>query len=106
MERGKELKMMIEGSKPMSVFYRATSEKFDEKDGQPFDKFFRSGKISRLKFYIKNKSQDFVILYTVYTLPGEEWRAEMYKGLKKVGQNIWNSDLQSIEDILFGYRRE
>lgn len=104
MKIGRELQLMLDGSKPMSVFYRATSDIFDEKDGQSFDKFVKSGQLSKSNFYIKNQSQDFVIFYTVYTLPGEEWRAEMYKGLKKVGQNIWNSNLQSIEDILFGYQ--
>jgi hypothetical protein len=105
MKHGKELQSMLEGNKPMSVFYRAISDMFDEKYGQDFDKFVKSGKMKRLRFYIKNISQDFVIFYTVYTLPGEEWRAEMYKKLKKVGQNVWNEDLQNIEDILYGYKR-
>lgn len=105
MKHGKELQSMLDGSKPMSVFYRATSDMFDEKYGQKFDKFVKLGKIDRLNFYIKNISQDFIIFYTVYTLPGEGWRAEMYKKLKKVGQNVWNDDLQNIEDILFGYQK-
>jgi hypothetical protein len=106
MKRNNELQMMLDGDKPMSVFYRAVPERFDEKSGQPFDEFVKSGKINRITFYIKNRSQDFRIFYTVYTLRGEEWRAEMYKKLKKVGQNIWNEDLQAIEDLLYGYQKQ
>jgi hypothetical protein len=105
MKRNNELQMMLDGDKPMSVFYRAVPERFDEKGGQPFDKFVKSGQINRITFYTKNKSQNFRIFYTVYTLYGEEWRAQMYKNLKKVGQNIWNEDLQAIEDLLYGYRK-
>lgn len=101
MKRGRELASMLEGGKPMAVFYRVTSDTFDEKVGQPFDNLVKSGQIHRLKFYIKNKLQDFTIFYTVYTLPGEEWRADAYKALKKIGQNIWNKELQNIEDMLF-----
>jgi hypothetical protein len=102
-ERGKELQMMLDGIIPMSVFYRATSDTFDEKNGQHFDKFVKSGEINRLTFYIKNSLQNFTLFYTVYTLPGEEWRADLYKSLKIIGKNKWNEKLQKIEELLFNF---
>ena len=103
MKHATELQMMLDGMRPMSVFYRTTTDTFDEKDGQRFDYFVKTGQMHRDTFFIKNISQDFRIFYTVFTMSGEEWRASVYKSLKKIGQNTWNSDLQRIEEMLFSY---
>jgi protein gp37 len=50
MKHGKELQSMLEGNKPMSVFYRAISDMFDEKSGQDFSRFVKSGRNETIKF--------------------------------------------------------
>jgi len=94
---------MLEGRKPMAIFYRAVGENFDETDGQPFAEHVAAGAMKRTTFFIANEGQGFRLKYTAYTLPGEEWRAGLYKQLKKIGQAHWNEDLESIERILLGY---
>jgi hypothetical protein len=94
---------MLEGRKPMAIFYRGVGEEYDETDGQPFGEYVASGKMQMTTFFIANEVQDFRMRYTTYALPGEEWRAGLYRQLKKIGQSRWNEDLETIERILLGY---
>jgi hypothetical protein len=100
---GQELELMILGKKPMAIFYRAVKDEFDETGGQPFGKYVASGKIIRSHFFVSNEGQNFKTFYVTFTVPGEEWRARLYKTLKKIGQNGWNRDLEIIEGRLLGY---
>jgi hypothetical protein len=100
---GNELQLMLDGKKPMAVFYRATFETFDETGGQPFDNFVSCGKIEKNRFFILNEGQSYRLIYTVYTLPGEEWRFQLYKKMKKIGQTHWCKELETIEGCLLGY---
>lgn len=74
---------MLKGVKPMAVFYRVMRENIDETNGQPFSDFVKSKFVKRTIFYIKNEKQNFKIIYYVYTIEGEEWRADVYKTIKK-----------------------
>lgn len=100
---GRELELMLDGKKPMAAFYRATHETFDETGGQPFAKYVASGHLRRSHFFISNEGQDYRLVYIIYTLPGEEWRADLYKVLKKVGQDFWNDELEALQGSLLGY---
>jgi hypothetical protein len=100
---GRELQLMLEGSKPMAIFYRAVGDEFDETDGQPFREYVASGQMTKTTFFITNEGCDFRMRYTTYALPGEEWRAGLYRQLKRIGQTRWNEDLETIERILLGY---
>lgn len=97
---GYELEWMLSRKKPMSVFYKALSERFDETGGQPFSACVANGKIEKSRFFIRNDGQSFTIMYTVYVLPEERWRVPIYKALKKTGQHIWCDAMGEIEEIL------
>lgn len=100
---GNELELMLGGRKPMAVFYRAVEEDIDETNGQPFHRYVKSGDLIRTIFYISNPHQRFKMVYYVYTVKGEEWRAKIYKKIKKIGQEKWCRDLEIIEGTLLGY---
>jgi hypothetical protein len=100
---GNELSKMLDGQKPIAIFYRAVGESFDPTDGQEFEKHVRAGEIVKTKFFISNEGQKFSIFYVVYTIPGEEWRANLYKIIKKIGQHTWGKDLEFIEARILGY---
>ena len=97
---GEELDSMLRGQKPMAAFYKVTGEQFDETDGQPFAEHVATGTLARARFFIKNEGQDFTIMYTVFALPGEEWRMGLYKALKKEGQTHWSKAMGAIEEFL------
>jgi hypothetical protein len=103
MHGGKELELMLAGRKPMAVFYRAVTENFDETDGQPFHKYVKSGEMNRKIFYIQNIESSIKLIYYVYTIIGQEWRADIYKSVKKAGQKLWCKDLEIMEGLLLGY---
>jgi hypothetical protein len=104
-EFGTELQQMLNGKKPMAVFYRGVQERFDETGGQPFGKYVASGKMNRTVFYEwrTNNIGSYRVIYIVYTILGEEWRADMYRALRRVLRTTWNEDLEHIEAKLLGY---
>ena len=100
-----ELSLMLSGKKPMAVFYRATHEFIDEKGGQDFDRFVREGIFDRTIFYIKD--EDHKIIYYIYTLKSQKWRAKVYKLLKKENSfSGWQDEMEYIEGFLLGYSHE
>lgn len=100
---GRELDMLLAQKKPMAVFYKAVGELCDEKDGQEFYPHVIKGDIVKKRFFIKNTGQNFRLVYTVYCLKGEEWRVEIYREIKKIGQDLWNEQLEKLEGWLLGY---
>lgn len=102
---GTELELMLAGKKPMAMFYRATHERFDETGGQPFAKYVAAGQITRMHFFVSNSNSQgpYRIVYFLYTLPGEEWRAQVLKCLIKILQTTWNDELEALEGWLLGY---
>lgn len=103
---GHELELMLAGKKPMAVFYRAVRENFDETGGQNFQKYVKCGDFQKTIFYISSGTRPFKLVYSTYTIKGEEWRAQLYKEIKKIGQRIWCKDLEIIEGTLLGYSLE
>lgn len=101
---GHELELMINNEKPMSVFYRYVADKYDEKDGQDFDKHVRQGLFDRIIFYVSEKHSKKKIIYYIYTQKTEKWRATLYKELKKSFE--WNLEMEYIEGFLLGYSHE
>ena len=103
----RELELMLAGRKPMAVFGRGVGENIDETNGQPFSKYVESGHMTRTVFYIQNSEQKFRIFYNIYTLAGEQWRAELFKQLMKSTQiGKWCQDMEIIEGTLLGYTIE
>ena len=98
---GNELSLMLSGKKPMAIFYRCVGENFDEMDGQDFEKYVSSGQMTKTRFFVYRSSLPSTLIYTVFTLLGEEWRAQIYRQLKK--HDGWSRDLEIIEGTLLGY---
>ena len=98
---GNELSLMLSGKKPMAIFYRCVGESFDEMDGQDFEKYVSSGQMTKTRFFVYRSSLPRTLIYTVFTLLGEEWRAQIYRQLKK--HDGWSRDLEIIEGTLLGY---
>lgn len=100
---GRELELLLSGKKPLAVFYRAVHECYDEKDGQDFGEHVKAGDLSETRFFIQNKDQSFRIMYVAYCKKEEQWRAELYRSIKKIGQKVWNEELERLEGQILGY---
>jgi hypothetical protein len=98
---GERLRLLLKGEAPMAVTYRSLGEGFDETDGHPLSCRVRQGSICRRGFMIKDEERGIKIMYSVYTLPAEQWRFLVFKALKKEGQHKWSTDMEEIERRLF-----
>jgi hypothetical protein len=109
---GRELQLMLEGSKPLSMFVEtipAELELFPERD---FDKLVREGKL------IKHVSIEDCplpdgkvgkIRTVLYALPSEEWRIKALLLVQTVYASLtpgWRPDLERIIGLLLGYNRD
>src|SRR5580765_1414685 len=100
---GRELQLMLEGKKPMAIFFKFAGERFDIYDGQEFQKFVESGIIIKKRFFIYNKQIEENLIYTVFFLPGNEWRFICYKNLIKSMIDAWSTEKEAIYSLLLGY---
>jgi hypothetical protein len=100
---GRELEMMLEGKKPMAIFSKLAGERFDIYDGQEFQKFVKSGIIIKKRFFVYNKKIEENLIYTVFFLPGNEWRFFCYKNLVKSMIDSWSTEKEAIHSLLLGY---
>jgi hypothetical protein len=107
---GRELKLMLAGEKPMSVFGRRYPSPMEEPnaDRQPFAKWVECGRLRRYEGIVfDGDALDTGIAYTIYTLPKEFWRAEAYLLLKKNGaRSGWSAGMERAEGMLLGYSNE
>lgn len=102
---GHELELLIAGKKAMAAFCHVASDDVDPTDGQDFKSAVRSGQICVRRFFVNRKDLDRLI-YTVYFLPNEGWRFEVYRSLKKSITSGWSIDKEIIESILLDYNRD
>jgi hypothetical protein len=110
---GRELAMMLAGTKPLAVFMDA-HPKHDDLDGNPeraFEPHVREGRIIKREQIVPPPADAPVIngqpigeRRILYALPGEEWRIDAYLKLwetwKKTG---WTAELERAEGTLLGY---
>jgi hypothetical protein len=101
---GRELHLMLEGKKPMAVFSKLAGEKFDIYDGQEFKKFVESGIIIKRRFFVYNNVIKSNLIYTVFFIPGNEWRFFCYKNLVKSMIDSWSIEKEAIYSLLLGYK--
>ena len=98
---GNELELMLAGKKPLAMFYRASSEDFDEFEGQNFARYVADGTFQKLRFFLRSSDNNYTVIYTIYTVAGEHWRAVVLRALKR--QDVWSRDMELIEGTLLGY---
>lgn len=105
--QGIELKLMLEGKKPLAKFAAdngITAEQLGDADFAPYVK---SG---RIKQFTVQKFDGFVE-WRIYCLPGEEWRAKLCVLMLEKGDDPYfrklfdENDLHRIDGALLGYEK-
>jgi hypothetical protein len=102
---GRELALMLSGTKPMAMFYYVDGETFEDICDQPFDKYVERGDLQQHDFSIDDAGRpDATIHYRVFTLPAEAWRANALQLLKRVARSCkWSEGMERLEGSLLGY---
>jgi len=102
---GRELSLMLSGVKPMAYFVYFEGEEFRDPVDEAFDRHVSSRAIIHsehcliLGGAVKRKA-----VYTIYTLPGEEWRADALMQLRKsASESGWSEERVRLEGTLLGY---
>jgi len=98
-----EFERVCADKKPMASYYKVAGEDFYYDNWEKYAELCKMHILKKERFYIKNNSQSFKIIYECFSKPENAWRVELYKSIKKIGQSIWNDDLEKIEGILLGY---
>ncbi len=106
---GRELELMLAGTKPFAEFSKFAGETFDATGGQPFDHHVREGRLEKHRFFRKvpgadGKPRNYIT--TAYCLPGESWRVTLYKATMSNLIHRWNDELETIQGTLLGYSLE
>jgi hypothetical protein len=99
---GRELLMMIEGAKPLSVFSKYTWEEFDPYGGQRFDELHKHFGIQK---HVHLQPDGYMNIF--FCLPGEEWRISAYLSMRnEMKTNGHSAALERTEGELLGYTKE
>lgn len=88
----------------MAAYYKVVGEEYYYEDREKFRSAVSRSDLVLVKFFIQNEGQAFRMVYETYSKPDNAWRLQIYHFLKKIGQTLWNDDLEEIEGILLGYR--
>lgn len=100
---GRELTLMLEGSKPLAVFcgvYPTNSDIADVPERQ-FDPYVAQGKLIKREHIFSPPPP---LRRVLYALPGEEWRIDalilLHDTARKSG---WSEEFERMEGTLLGY---
>ncbi len=113
---GRELSLMLSGSKPLAMFYAELSELPDE-DFIPEEAFrahVLAGRFVREEFileagYAESLGRTALIKYVLFAQSSEAWRIPAMRLLKESFRKArcpWNDALERIEGTLLGYTDE
>lgn len=109
---GRELELMLSGSKPLSMFVEPIPADFDVFPERDFDEAVLQGKL------VKHVSLEVLpapvgatgqIRRVLYALPDEAWRINACILVHQVYASLgpgWRPDLERIIGLLLGYSRE
>jgi hypothetical protein len=109
---GRELELMLEGKKPLAMFYAQANELPWEElvPEDAFAPYVQSGRLVRQDFELQSSSKDAssLLRYVFYALPGNEWRIQLMLVLKQAlhSGGGWNETCERIEGTLLGYTDE
>ena len=99
---GRELLMMIQGIKPLSVFSKYTWEEFDPYGGQKFEELHAHFGIQK-QVHLEPDG----LMRIFFCLPGEEWRITAYRNMRDdMLRNGHAPELERMEGELLGYTEE
>ncbi|HET7805690.1 MAG TPA: hypothetical protein VFL53_15715 [Pseudolabrys sp.] len=108
---GRELELMLNGDKPLSMFVESIPTKFEVFSEQDFDRLVSQGKL------VKHVSIETIpalggktgkIRRVLYALPSEEWRIEALLLVQALYVSLapgWRPDLERLIGLLLGYSR-
>ena len=113
---GRELSLMLDGAKPLAMFYAEVSE-LPEEDFIPenaFRPYVTTGQFVRGEFildngYAESIGRNALIKYVLFAHYAEAWRIPAMRLLKESfikAQCQWNEALERIEGTLLGYTDE
>jgi hypothetical protein len=102
---GRELSLMLSGVKPMSYFVYHEGDESRDPVEEAFERFAPSHNIRRHEYtLILDQRSHRKADYIVFTLPGEEWRANALILVKKSSLKAgWSEGLERMEGTLLGY---
>lgn len=109
---GNELRLMLEGEKPLSMFYycKALSDR-DILPIEDFSPYVESGMMRMEEFDVENETGTYcaAITYLLYARRGEEWRIPAMKVALTAQQDNLHSPDEGIDRVigmLLGYPRK
>jgi|SRR5262245_9044185 len=104
---GRELKLMLEGTKPLAYFYEEYPASSKSKDipEDLFDQHVAAGRfVKREHVLIDKASERHSKRVVLYALPGQEWRIEAFLLLLDTAAKTgWNPGFERMEGSLLGY---
>ena len=107
---GRELSLMIAGQKPLSYFAFFEEDRRQKTHiEQIFSTYVKNNTVHHHEYVTYVKSHDFSVprgvIYTIYTLPDEDWRARALIMLKESAlKSGWSEGMERMEGLLLGYR--
>lgn len=111
---GRELELMLEGKKPLAMFYAEVGELPDEEliPEDAFAPFVDSGQFVRGETieegqYHPKLKRNVRVKYVFFALKVETWRIDAMKLLKlESGRSGWSETCERMEGSLLGYTNE
>jgi len=109
---GRELELMLSGSKPMSMFFQPFESEFEYFPEAEFDEFVSQGRFVK---YISVESirtpnnQEEGLRRILYALPNEAWRIKAFLFIQALYDSLlpgWRPDLDRAIGLLLGYDRD
>lgn len=105
---GRELALMLQGVKPLALFYHGLDENLREEE--LFEPYVASGKFVKREYSIvlrlqeRGYPQDAPTRYVLYSLPHEEWRIDAFIALGLAAdKERWSMACERLEGMLLGY---
>jgi len=109
---GRELQLMLAGTKPLSMFLVPIDTEFEIFPEGEFDLLVSEGRLAKsvsLETVKHPDGPDTQVRRVLYALPGEEWRINAMLLVNALYFSLtpgWRPDLERIIGLLLGYGRE
>lgn len=108
---GRELELMLSGSKPLSMFVECVPVEFEIFPERDFDRLVSQGNLKKRVSMHSAKTpngQDVSVRRVFYALPDEEWRIQAMLLVLDLYDSLvpgWRLDLDRVIGLLLGYDR-
>ena len=109
---GRELELMLSGSKPLSMFIEPVESEFEYFPEEEFDKLVAQGKLLKnvtIEMFPDPRGGEEKFRRVLYALPGEDWRIRAMLLVEELYRSLvpgWRPDLDRVIGLLLGYERD